>query len=108
MGLYFFQLLKTKRIGRLVIYVPIVSSSMDVLDKLNVSHGLVVIPKCQTNGSGRSRNKWLSADGCLMFTVQLRIKLSSVLGQRIPLVQHLMATAIVNAILSEEGFQVSE
>lgn len=90
-----------------MIYVPIVTTSMDVLDKLNLHHGLVVIPKYQTNGSGRSKNKWLSAEGCLMFTVQLRISMGSLLGQRIPLVQHLMATAIVNAILSEDGYQVS-
>lgn len=104
----FFQLLKTKEIGRLLIYIPIVTSSMDVLDKLTLRHGLVVIPKYQSNGSGRNKNKWLSAEGCLMFTVQLKIRLNSVLGQRIPLIQHLVATAITNAIVGQDGYQVSE
>lgn len=82
---------------------------MDVVDKLSVNHGLVVIPRYQTNGAGRSKNKWLSADGCLMFTVQLKISLGSVLGQRIPLIQHVVATAIVNAVVGCAGYsQVSE
>lgn len=103
----YFQALTTTSIGRLAIYVPIVSSSMDVVDKLSLAHGLVVIPKYQTNGSGRGKNKWLSAEGCIMFTIQLRIPLCSVVGQRIPLIQHIMATAAVNAVLREEGYQVS-
>lgn len=81
---------------------------MDVVDKLTLAHGLVVIPKYQTNGCGRSKNKWLSADGCLMFTLQLKISLNSVLGQRIPLVQHIMAVAVTNSILKEDGYQVSK
>lgn len=101
------QALATRELGRLVIYVPLVTSSMGVVGKLSLAHGLAVIPRYQTNGSGRSKNKWLGADGCLMFTLQLRISLASVLGQRIPLIQHLMATAVVHAILREDGYQVS-
>ena len=103
-----FQSLTTQDLGRLLIYIPVVTSSMDVLDKLSLFHGLVVVPRYQTNGSGRSKNRWLSADGCLMFTIQLKIGLGSVIGQRIPLIQHLMATALVNCILREAEYQVSE
>lgn len=81
---------------------------MDVLDKLYLEHGLAVIPKYQSIGSGRGKNKWLSADGCLMFTIQLKINLSSQIGQRLPLIQHIMATAAVNAIRNQEGYEVSE
>lgn len=42
-----------------------------------------------------------------MFTMQLKLKLDSPLGQRIPLMQHLFAVAIVNAVLSQDGYQVS-
>lgn len=102
------QTLATKQLGRLAIYVPIVTSSMDVLEQLNVGHGFVVIPTYQSNGSGRGQNKWLSSDGSLMFTLQLQLRLDSVIGQRLPLLQHLTAVAIVNAIIGPEEYQVSE
>uniref|UniRef100_A0A1L8E040 Putative biotin holocarboxylase synthetase/biotin-protein ligase n=1 Tax=Nyssomyia neivai TaxID=330878 RepID=A0A1L8E040_9DIPT len=96
----YFDTLKTDKVGRLVIYVPVVTSSMDVVNGLNLGHGVVVIPRHQTQGEGRSANQWLSPEGCLMFTVQLNIPLGSRLGQRISLMQHLVATAIVSAINS--------
>ncbi|GAB0088855.1 biotin--protein ligase [Sergentomyia squamirostris] len=102
----YFDVLKTDKVGRLVIYVPIVSSSMNVVGGLNFGHGVVIIPRHQTQGTGRNANQWLSPEGCLMFTVQLNIPLGSRLGQRIPLVQHLVATAMVNSILSlDQGYQ---
>ncbi|XP_055680744.1 biotin--protein ligase isoform X2 [Lutzomyia longipalpis] len=96
----YFDTLKTEKVGRLVIYVPVVTSSMNVVSGLNLGHGVVVIPRHQTQGEGRNANQWLSPDGCLMFTVQLNVPLGSRLGQRIPLMQHLVATAMVSAINS--------
>ncbi|XP_059610986.1 uncharacterized protein LOC132257934 [Phlebotomus argentipes] len=94
----YFDTLSTESVGRLVIYVPIITSSMAVVDGLRLGHGVVVIPRHQTQGVGRSANQWLSPDGCLMFTVQLCVPLASRLGRRISLVQHLVATAMVSAV----------
>lgn len=42
-----------------------------------------------------------------MFSLQMHIPLASPLGQRLSLLQHMMATAIVNAVLSIKGYEVS-
>jgi biotin---protein ligase len=52
--------------------------------------------------------QWLSPEGCLMFSLQLHVPLKSPLGERLPLVQHLVATAVVNSISKLPGCQVSE
>lgn len=52
-----FQNLKTEKIGRLVIYSPILTSSMNVLTNLNYSHGLAVVSNQQTKGVGRNKNE---------------------------------------------------
>lgn len=51
-----FQNLKTDKIGRLVIYTPVMGSSMHVFNNLTLEHGLAVIPRKQTNGNGRHKN----------------------------------------------------
>lgn len=51
--------------------------------------------------------QWLSPDGCALFSLQLHIPLSSPLGQRIPLLQHLVTVAIVNSIVNEDDYKVS-
>lgn len=43
-----------------------------------------------------------------MFSLQLHIPLASPLGQRLSLLQHLMAVAMVNAVLSIDGYEVSK
>lgn len=43
-----------------------------------------------------------------MFSLQLHIPLSSPLGQRVPLIQHLIVVGIVNGILSIDGYEVSQ
>lgn len=52
-----FQTLTTEKIGRLAIYSPIMTSSMDVLANITFDHGLVVIPLKQTFGKGRNENQ---------------------------------------------------
>ncbi|XP_058824244.1 biotin--protein ligase isoform X2 [Topomyia yanbarensis] len=94
----YFDHLKTFLFGRLAIYLPVVGSSMDIVSTATLGHGFVVIPRQQTNGVGRNNNQWLSPEGCAMFSIQLHVPLSSPLGQRLPLVQHLVAIAIVKAI----------
>ncbi|KAJ8682026.1 hypothetical protein QAD02_017818 [Eretmocerus hayati] len=96
----YFENLNTKKIGRLVIYADVMTSSTDLTNGVTLQHGLAVVPRQQTRGQGRGRNVWLSPEGCAMFSLQLHIPIKSVLGERISLIQHLMAVAIVHAIKS--------
>lgn len=49
----FLQMLQTKKLGQLVIYSDILTSSMDVMES-HMVHGLAVIPRQQTQGQGIS------------------------------------------------------
>ncbi|KAL6267955.1 hypothetical protein P5V15_001023 [Pogonomyrmex californicus] len=100
----YFENLYTKELGRLVIYVDVLSSSMYVVNG-RLEHGLTVIPRRQTQGQGRSRNMWLSPVGCAMFTLQVHIPISSYLGSHISLLQHIAAVALVSAVRSIEGYE---
>ncbi|XP_048504757.1 biotin--protein ligase isoform X2 [Athalia rosae] len=101
----YFENLSSEELGRLVIYADVLTSSMDVVADCKLQHGLAVIPCQQVNGQGRNKNVWLSPKGCAMFTLQLHIPLDSSLGQHLPLLQHLVATAIVSAIKSIPGYE---
>lgn len=83
------------------------TSSMDVIQNVTLTHGFTVIPRQQTKGSGRGQNAWLSPEGCLMFSLQLHVPLSSVLGSHVSLLQHLVAAAVVKGILELPGYEVS-
>ncbi|XP_069191950.1 microtubule-associated protein futsch isoform X5 [Procambarus clarkii] len=101
----YFEALKTSAIGRLVIYCDVMTSSMKVTaGHPPLIHGIVVLPTQQTHGKGRSGNSWLSPLGCVMFTSQLHIALSSNLGQHLTFLQHLAAMAIVQAVREHPGY----
>ncbi|XP_026841085.1 biotin--protein ligase isoform X4 [Drosophila persimilis] len=102
----YFDHLQTEDIGRLVIYAPIVSSSMHVINTLELINGLAVLPLQQTAGMGRSNNQWLSPLGCAMFSLQLHIAMDSPLGSRLPLIQHLIGAAIVNTLRGHPTYGV--
>ncbi|BFF89804.1 biotin--protein ligase [Drosophila madeirensis] len=102
----YFDHLQTEDIGRLVIYAPVVSSSMHVINNLELINGLAVLPLEQTAGVGRSNNQWLSPLGCAMFSLQLHIAMDSPLGSRLPLIQHLIGAAIVNTLRSHPIYGV--
>ncbi|XP_069191803.1 uncharacterized protein [Procambarus clarkii] len=103
--LTFSTALKTSAIGRLVIYCDVMTSSMKVTaGHPPLIHGIVVLPTQQTHGKGRSGNSWLSPLGCVMFTSQLHIALSSNLGQHLTFLQHLAAMAIVQAVREHPGY----
>jgi len=55
---------------------------------------------------GRYSNKWLSPNGCAMFTLQVHISILSNLGRYISLLQHIAAIALVSAVRSIEGYEV--
>ncbi|KAI4485519.1 hypothetical protein M0804_007024 [Polistes exclamans] len=101
----YFENLKTKDLGRLVIYADVLTSSMNVVNDHKIQHGLVVIPCQQTQGRGRSKNVWLSPKGCAMFTVQLHIPKNSSLGGHISILQHLFIVGIVSAVTSIPGYE---
>lgn len=56
--------------------------------------------------TGRGGNAWISPDGCAMFSLQLHVSLNSPLGQRLSLLQHIIALSVVSAICSEPGYDV--
>jgi len=57
--------------------------------------------------AGRSKNEWLSPEGCGMFSLQLIFPASSILGQKVSLVQHIAALAVCVAIREAPGFEVN-
>lgn len=54
---FIFQTLETREIGRLVIYAPIINTTMTLVTNLNMQNGLVVIGRKQTAGIGRHKNQ---------------------------------------------------
>merc|ERR1719219_2424074 len=102
--LYLSQL-RTQVLGRVLLYVPVISSSMRVMEGSWECEGLAVVPGRQTAGEGRAGNKWLSPPGCSMFSLQLSLPASSHLGRRPSLLQHLVTLATVDAVRSVEGLE---
>lgn len=124
------QNLTTKELGRLVVYTDVITSTMNVIHGHFLRHGLVVIAARQTSGKGiylyyfskiqvvsflhnlpspltflgRSRNVWLSPEGCAMFSLQLAVDLDSPLGRRISLIQHIAGLAVVLSIPNYKVF----
>ncbi|XP_014242533.1 biotin--protein ligase isoform X2 [Cimex lectularius] len=94
----YFDNLKTSFLGRLAIFSEVMTSSMDLLDGIEMVHGFTTIPMYQTKGKGRSGNTWLSPKGCAMFSIQLHIPLDSNLGKHLSLLQHISSLAIVSSI----------
>lgn len=48
--------LNTEKVGRLLVYSQLLTSSMAMLKNVKYVHGFAVIPRQQTDGSGRSNN----------------------------------------------------
>ncbi|KAG8233197.1 hypothetical protein J437_LFUL008960 [Ladona fulva] len=99
----YFENLQSESIGRLVIYSRIMTSTMAVLSGPLLHHGLAVIAGQQTEGKGRGSNVWLSPEGCAMFSLQLVFADTSYLGRHAPLLQHIVALAVVSAIHAIQG-----
>uniref|UniRef100_T1GI70 Uncharacterized protein n=1 Tax=Megaselia scalaris TaxID=36166 RepID=T1GI70_MEGSC len=53
----YFDTLKTEDIGRLVIYAPVISSTMHVINDFTLAHGTAVIARQQSDGKGRGGNQ---------------------------------------------------
>jgi len=92
--------LTTSSLGRPLIVVPVMTSSMVLFEGKPLGHGFTIAPLRQSAGIGRGGNKWLSPEGCSMFSTQIVLKLDSFLGRRPSLMQHLVALAHVDAVRS--------
>ena len=72
---------------------------------LNLFHifYLPLPPNCL---SGRGGNVWLSPKGCAMFSLHVRLKLHTSLGQRVSYLQHITSLAVVEAVRGLQGYEV--
>uniref|UniRef100_A0A7E4WC57 BPL/LPL catalytic domain-containing protein n=1 Tax=Panagrellus redivivus TaxID=6233 RepID=A0A7E4WC57_PANRE len=110
----YFSNLKSKSLGKALLYIPVCESTMPIsrslLDAVPTYDGILIVAGHQTKGVGRGGNQWLCPEGCAMFTFNFNIPLMSVLGQSATFVQHILAVAIVDAVRSlveVEDFQLS-
>ncbi|GFT33608.1 biotin--protein ligase [Nephila pilipes] len=94
----YFSNLKCKHLGAYVAFFPVITSTMIAAECLRQYEGIVVVAGRQVSGRGRSDNKWISPEGGAMFTLHLSFLLSSRLGQRMPILQHMASLAVVHGI----------
>jgi len=87
--------LRTKLIGKRLIFKEIVDSTMNIARQNAGYEGLVVIAEKQTAGRGRSRKRWISPGGGLWFSVVFKPRTAP---QSIPLVGIFSAISIAKAI----------
>lgn len=105
------QTLISKKFGKVVLYSDKVTSTMDVAETLinrlyDASDFCVTcIARQQTKGKGRGGNKWLSPPGTAMMTMSFSLPLRSLLGERLPILQHIMTVAVVHSIRSIPAFK---
>lgn len=90
--------LSTRVIGRHLINLQSVSSSMNVITGPLLCDGVVVIPDQQTAGEGRGGNRWISPKGCAMFSLQIHVDPGVGIGKTPSLVQHIVGLAVVQAL----------
>ncbi|KAM9320750.1 biotin--protein ligase [Gastrophryne carolinensis] len=101
--------LRTENLGKTVMFSEVTTTTFNLMDGLMFhapeEMGLIAIAGRQTQGKGRGGNIWLSPKGCALMTLHVTIPLSSLLGQRIAFVQHLMSLAVVEAVRSMPGYE---
>ncbi|XP_072901022.1 biotin--protein ligase [Hemitrygon akajei] len=101
--------LQTQLLGQLIFFSEVIPTTMDVFDGLMLQLpeeiGLIAIAVRQTQGKGRGQNIWISPIGSAMFTMHVRIDMHSQLGQNISFLQHLVALAAVESVLSIPGYE---
>ena len=69
--------------------------------------GAVVVTSHQIRGRGRGGNMWLSPLGCMMFSLHVRVDFNTELGSRLPFLQHIASLAVVEAVRTLPGYEVS-
>ena len=63
--------LRTRHLGRPLLHVPVLGSTMAPFEGPPLGHGWTVVAGRQVAGVGRGGNKWLSPLGCSMFSMQV-------------------------------------
>lgn len=101
----FYSNLKTKLLGRVLLYIDVVPTTMKVLKGLINFEGCIAIARYQTEGRGRGKNQWLSPEGCASFTLHASIPLRSNLGQNISFLQHLISVSLIEAVTTKIGYE---
>uniref|UniRef100_A0A914R4T6 BPL/LPL catalytic domain-containing protein n=1 Tax=Panagrolaimus davidi TaxID=227884 RepID=A0A914R4T6_9BILA len=100
----YYETLKTKCIGRALLYISVTTTTMDISKSLRLAmpnvNGITVVAGYQTNGIGRSGNQWLSPKGCALFSFNYNVNLSSILGSNATFIQLILAVSICDAICS--------
>ncbi|XP_051870450.1 biotin--protein ligase-like [Pristis pectinata] len=101
--------LQTQLLGQLIFFSEVIPTTMDLREGLMLhlpeEVGLIAIAVRQTQGKGRGQNIWISPLGSAMFTIHIRIHMHSQLGQNISFLQHLVALAAVESVLSIPGYE---
>ncbi|XP_069745048.1 biotin--protein ligase isoform X2 [Narcine bancroftii] len=126
--------LQTQVLGQLIFFCEVIPTTMDVFDGCTTGHlclssivlseeesqfsklmfqlpeevGLIAIAVRQMQGKGRGQNTWISPIGSAIFTIHVMIQLHSQLGQNISFLQHLVALAAVESVLSTPGYEEIE
>ncbi|XP_065564431.1 biotin--protein ligase-like [Artemia franciscana] len=100
-----FKALRTKELGKSVIFGEVVTSTMDIAEEIEDEiNGIIVVSHVQLAGKGRSGNKWISPKGAVTFTVRLLKPRSFAFGN-ISLLQHAASLAVVQAIRRKRGYE---
>ncbi|TFY71787.1 hypothetical protein EVG20_g1215 [Dentipellis fragilis] len=94
-------------VGEALLYGEAVTSTQTMLDKnqhlsSNLPPPILSLATHQLAGRGRGSNTWLSPDGCLQFSLLLRVSLASFPASRLVFVQYLFGLAVVNACRDKE------
>lgn len=94
----FMSSLSTNTFGRFLIWSPQLPSTHDVVSHnfCELPIGTVCVADVQLKGRGRSKNKWESPRGCLLFSFTLQMED----GRTVPLLQYVVSLAITEAIKS--------
>lgn len=100
---YFQQLSSSSKVGQVLAYAEVTSSTQTLLDKnpsllRALPPGFVVTATTQLNGRGRAGNAWISPIGGLAFSYVLRLPIK--LSNRLVFVQYLVTLAVVEGIKS--------
>ncbi|CAJ0931438.1 unnamed protein product, partial [Mesorhabditis belari] len=105
----YFEILQAKTLGRCLIFVPVCTTTMDVCSSISSSwagfEGVIVIARQQTHGRGRGGNEFISLPGTAMFTMNCTVRQNSALAERPSLIQHIMATAVAQAVSKLSGVE---
>ncbi|VDM08988.1 unnamed protein product [Wuchereria bancrofti] len=99
----YFKRLKTVRLGKALLYIPVCETTMDIGKSLAYAmpeEPIVIVARQQIKGTGRSGNQWLSPVGCAMFTFNYMLSPESSLNNNVSIIQHIFCVAIVSGICS--------